>query len=164
MSLIHKEITITIEGRTATLSEEIYFYQNDRNFDLIFTITDAKYKFNEYSGNILVDSSADYAIVKVLKPNGEHFTSGNMLIEDNKVILTINKEFSDQIEECGVHKVQIQLWEGVVNNGNGTITKLEGAGRITIPPINITVLEPIFEDDEAQISSCKIHITDEEAD
>ena len=31
-------------------------------------------------------------------------------------------------------------------------------------PINITVLEPIFEDDEAQISSCKIHITDEEVD
>lgn len=31
-----------------------------------FTIADVKYKFNEYSGNILVESNASYAVIKVL--------------------------------------------------------------------------------------------------
>ena len=63
MSLIEKEVTMTIEGSTASLSESIYLYRGDRNVDILFTITDAKFKFNEYSGNILVESTAKYATV-----------------------------------------------------------------------------------------------------
>lgn len=138
--LIQKHITVTIEGRMATVSEQIYLYKNDRNIDIVFTITDAKYKFNEYSGNILVESTASYATVKVLKPNGKKYTSSKLPIVDNKVVLTITKEFTDEIEEIGEHKVQIQLWD---SNG----------GRITLPPIAFNILEPLFEDEGASISS-----------
>lgn len=131
MSLIEKEVTMTIEGRNASLSENIYLYQGDKNIDILFTITDAKFKFNEYSGNILVESTAKYATVKVLKPNGDTFTSDKLSILDNKVILTINQQFIDEITEIGTHLVQIQLWD--TENG-----------RVTLPPVNFEVLEPIF--------------------
>lgn len=131
MSLIEKEVTMTIEGRTATLSESIYLYRGDRNVDILFTITDAKFKFNEYSGNILVESTAKYATVNVLKPNGATFSSEQLAIIDNKVVLTIDQQFIDEITEVGTHLVQIQLWD--TNNG-----------RVTLPPINFEVLEPIF--------------------
>ena len=131
MSLIEKEVTVTIEGRNASLSENIYLYQGDMNIDILFTITDSKFKFNEYSGNILVESTAKYATVKVLKPNGTTFTSQQLSIKDNKVVLTITQDFIDEITEIGVHLVQIQLWD--TDNG-----------RVTIPPINFEVLAPIF--------------------
>ena len=131
MSLIEKEVTMTIEGRNASLSENIYLYQGDKNIDILFTITDAKFKFNEYSGNILVESTAKYATVKVLKPNGDTFTSDKLSILDNKVVLTINQQFIDEITEIGTHLVQIQLWD--TENG-----------RVTLPPVNFEVLEPIF--------------------
>lgn len=131
MSLIEKEVTVTIDGRNASLSESIYLYQGDKNIDIVFTITDAKFKFNEYSGNILVESTAKYATVKVLKPNGDTFTSNKLAITDNKVILTIDQMFIDEITEIGTHIVQIQLWD--TDNG-----------RVTIPPIQFEVLTPIF--------------------
>lgn len=134
--LIQKDVTVTVDGRYATLSEDIFLYKNDRNIDIVFTIVDAKYKFNAYSGNILVESTAKYATVKVLKPNGTRFTSGKLLIADNKVILTITQDFIDQIDEVGIHTVQIQLWD-------------EQAGRVTLPPISFTVLEPIFDDEDS---------------
>ena len=131
MSLIEKEVTVTIDGRNASLSEGIYLYQGDKNIDILFTITDAKFKFNEYSGNILVESTAKYATVKVLKPNGDTFTSNKLAITDNKVVLTIDQMFIDEITEIGTHIVQIQLWD--TDNG-----------RVTIPPIQFEVLTPIF--------------------
>ena len=76
--LIQKDVTVTVDGRYATLSEDIFLYKNDRNIDIVFTIVDAKYKFNAYSGNILVESTAKYATVKVLKPNGTRFTSSKL--------------------------------------------------------------------------------------
>ena len=131
MSLIQKEVIMTIEGRTASLSESIYLYKGDRNIDILFTITDAKFKFNENNGNILVESSAKYATVKVLKPNGMTFESNKLSIADNKVVLEITQDFIDEITEIGTHLVQIQLWD--TENG-----------RVTLPPVNFEVLEPIF--------------------
>lgn len=131
MSLIEKEVTMTIQGSTASLSESIYLYRGDKNIDILFTITDAKFKFNEYSGNILVESTAKYATVNVLKPNGTTFSSKKLGIIDNKVVLTIEQEFIDEITEVGTHLVQIQLWDA-------------DNGRVTLPPINFEVLEPIF--------------------
>ncbi len=133
--LIEKNITLTIDGKNATLSENIYIYKNDRNIDFVFTISDAKFKFNEYSGNILVESTAKYATIKVLKPNGSRFTSDKLTIMDNKVILTITQEFTDEIEEIGIHQLQIQLWDS-------------DNGRVTLPPVNFEVLEPLFDDEE----------------
>ena len=107
--------------------------KNDRNIDIIFTIVDSN-KFNAYSGNS--QSTAKYATVKVLKPNGSRFTSNRLLIVDNKVVLTITQDFIDQIEEIGKHTVQIQLWDE------------EQGRRVTLPPVTFTVLEPIFDDED----------------
>ena len=131
MSLIEKQVTMTIDGRNASLNEEIYLYQGDKNIDILFTIVDTKFKFNEYSGNILVESTAKYATVKVLKPNGKTFTSNKLTILDNKVVLTIDQEFIDEITEIGTHLVQIQLWDA-------------DNGRVTLPPVKFEVLTPIF--------------------
>jgi hypothetical protein len=54
---------------------------------------------------------------------------------DNKVVLTITQDFIDQIDEIGRHTVQIQLWD-------------EEQGRVTLPPVTFTVLEPIFDDED----------------
>lgn len=147
-SLITKELTITIDGSNASLDETMYIYQNDKNIDIIFTITDSKFKFNEYSGNILVESTAKYARVKVLKPNNEKFISNIMEIVDNKVVFTVTEDFTDACSECGIHKLQIQLFDGE-------------NGRVTIPPVDFTVLEPIFHDDGTNVVTVSCERVDE---
>ena len=142
-SLIRKDLTITIDGNKASVDEPLYMYQGDRNIDIYFTIIDSKFKFSETNSNILVDSTAKYSTIKVLKPNGEKIRTDKKAIEDNKIIFTINQEFADEATEIGKYKLQIQLWSIDANN----------QGRITIPPIEFEVLEPIFEDNDASIAT-----------
>lgn len=142
-SLIRKDLTITIDGNKASVDEPLYMYQGDRNIDIYFTIIDSKFKFSETNSNILVDSTAKYSTIKVLKPNGEKIRTDKKAIEDNKIIFTINQEFADEATEIGKYKLQIQLWSIDANN----------QGRVTIPPIEFEVLEPIFEDNDASIAT-----------
>ena len=142
-SLIRKDLTITIDGNKASVDEPLYMYQGDRNIDIYFTIIDSKFKFSETNSNILVDSTAKYSTIKVLKPNGEKIKTNKKAIEDNKIIFTINQEFADEATEIGKYKLQIQLWSIDANN----------QGRVTIPPIEFEVLEPIFEDNDASIAT-----------
>ena len=142
-SLIRKDLTITIDGNKASVDEPLYMYQGDRNIDIYFTIIDSKFKFSETNSNILVDSTAKYSTIKVLKPNGEKIRTDKKAIEDNKIIFTINQEFADEAVEIGIYKLQIQLWSIDATN----------QGRVTIPPIEFEVLEPIFEDNDASIAT-----------
>lgn len=142
-SLIRKDLTITIDGNKASVDEPLYMYQGDRNIDIYFTIIDSKFKFSETNSNILVDSTAKYSTIKVLKPNGEKIRTDKKAIEDNKIVFTINQEFADEATEIGKYKLQIQLWSIDANN----------QGRVTIPPIEFEVLEPIFEDNDASIAT-----------
>ena len=142
-SLIRKDLTITIDGNKASVDEPLYMYQGDRNIDIYFTIIDSKFRFSETNSNILVDSTAKYSTIKVLKPNGEKIRTDKKAIEDNKIIFTINQEFADEATEIGKYKLQIQLWSIDANN----------QGRVTIPPIEFEVLEPIFEDNDASIAT-----------
>ena len=137
-SLIRKNLTITIDGNKASVDEPLYMYQGDKNIDIYFTIIDSKFRFSETNSNILADSTAKYSTIKVLKPNGEKIKTDKKAIEDNKIVFTINQEFADEATEIGKYKLQIQLWSIDANN----------QGRVTIPPIEFEVLEPIFEDDE----------------
>lgn len=131
MALIRKHITITIDGKTASVDEPIYFYVGDRDIDLVFTILDAKYKFYDTGGNILDGSTANYAIIKVLKPNGETVTTSKLPISNNQIVFNVNDEFADEITEKGIHQLQIQLCD-------------VSSGKVTIPPISFEVLEPLF--------------------
>ena len=142
-SLIRKNLTITIDGNKASVDEPLYMYQGDKNIDIYFTIIDSKFKFSETNSNILVDSTAKYSTIKVLKPNGEKIKTDKKAIEDNKIVFTINQEFADEATEIGKYKLQIQLWSIDANN----------QGRVTIPPIEFEVLEPIFEDDDRNVAT-----------
>ena len=142
-SLIRKDLTITIDGNKASVDEPLYMYQGDRNIDIYFTIIDSKFRFSETNSNILVDSTAKYSTIKVLKPNGEKIKTDKKAIEDNKIVFTINQEFADEATEIGKYKLQIQLWSIDANN----------QGRVTIPPIEFEVLEPIFEDDDRNVAT-----------
>ena len=142
-SLIRKNLTITIDGNKASVDEPLYMYQGDKNIDIYFTIIDSKFKFSETNSNILVDSTAKYSTIKVLKPNGEKIKTDKKAIEDNKIVFTINQEFADEAVEIGKYKLQIQLWSIDANN----------QGRVTIPPIEFEVLEPIFEDDDKNVAT-----------
>ena len=142
-SLIRKNLTITIDGNKASVDEPLYMYQGDKNIDIYFTIIDSKFKFSETNSNILVDSTAKYSTIKVLKPNGEKIKTDKKVIEDNKIVFTINQEFADEAVEIGKYKLQIQLWS--INADN--------QGRVTIPPIEFEVLEPIFEDNDESVAT-----------
>ena len=142
-SLIRKDLTITIDGNKASVDEPLYMYQGDKNIDIYFTIVDSKFRFSETNSNILVDSTAKYSTIKVLKPNGEKIRTDKKAIEDNKIVFTINQEFADEATEIGKYKLQIQLWSIDANN----------QGRVTIPPIEFEVLEPIFEDDDRNVAT-----------
>lgn len=142
-SLIRKDLTITIDGNKASVDEPLYMYQGDRNIDIYFTIIDSKFRFSETNSNILADSTAKYSTIKVLKPNGEKIKTDKKAIEDNKIVFTINQEFADEATEIGKYKLQIQLWSIDANN----------QGRVTIPPIEFEVLEPIFEDDDRNVAT-----------
>ena len=142
-SLIRKDLTITIDGNKASVDEPLYMYQGDRNIDIYFTIIDSKFRFSETNSNILADSTAKYSTIKVLKPNGEKIKTDKKVIEDNKIVFTINQEFADEATEIGKYKLQIQLWSIDANN----------QGRVTIPPIEFEVLEPIFEDDDRNVAT-----------
>lgn len=156
-NLIKKPLTITINENTASLNEPMYFYQEDRWIDFEFTIADVKYKFNEYSGNILIESSASYAVIKVLKPNGDKFMTDKLPIQNNKVILSITDEFADECEECGIHTMQIHLYDDERNDATGK--KIQG--RVTIPPVNFEVYEPIFHDDKSIATVSCVRADDE---
>lgn len=143
LNYITKDVTITVNGSTATLDEPLYFYQFDRNIDILFTIKNFKFDFftgTQQEVNMINAMNASYATIRVLKPDtvpevNRRFVSDTKLpLENGKVIFTVTPEFIDEIEEIGVYKLQISLYDSQ-------------DGKITIPPINFEVLEPIFPDD-----------------
>lgn len=135
-NLIKRELTITVKDKTSVLDEKLYLFQNDRNIDLYFTIMNFKFDFltaSQSVENIVEKTNARYSTVKVLKPNNEKFISKEKSpIENDKVLFTITKEFIDEVQEIGVYKLQISLYD-------------DQQGKITIPYIEFEVLEPIFQ-------------------
>ena len=43
--LIQKHVKITIENNIATLDEDLYFYRNDRNINVLFEIFNFNFEF-----------------------------------------------------------------------------------------------------------------------
>lgn len=143
MALIKRPLIITILEDSASLNEKMYFYESDRNIDFEFTIVDHKFKFNEYSGNMLVESTVKYAIIKVLKPNGQKFMTNIINVIDDKIVLPITADFADECTEVGMYKMQISLLD------------VDNVGKITIPPVQFEVLAPIFHDNKTDCSGGK---------
>lgn len=134
MSII-KNLEIKINNDTASLSEDIYVYQKDRGIDLKLKINQIRTNQRSTIRSSIFDSENIYASATIMKPNGELIGKRKSAVEDNIITFTIDKEFTDQMDEIGTYKVQFHLYDGEDS-------------RITIPPIKFEVKELIGEVDD----------------
>lgn len=133
---IIKELAITVKGRTASLSEDVYLYAGDGGITLLISITEDHYKFGSFGDNgvdLVEESDTKWASVCVLKANDEVVSSERCEIIDNKIKFDITKDFIDEVGEIGEHSLQVHLYDGEDEQSN----------RLTIPPVSFTILEPI---------------------
>lgn len=145
-NFIKREVDIIVKGNTASLNENIYLYPRDRYIDIYFTIKDVGFAFGNLNGNYA--ENASYARVKYIRKDKttQGVVSPSILnVVDGKVKLSINDDFmckdvdGKHVEITpGVYLLQILLYDNS-----------EGHGRITIPPVEFEILEPIFPDDES---------------
>ncbi len=134
--LIRKYVKITIKENKSILDDNFYFYQNDRNVDIFFGLVNFKFDFikNQISEeNVIQKTNATFSSLRIIKPNGEKLIVTRCPIENNYIKFSVTPDFIDELDEIGIHQLQITLYD-------------EFEGRISIPPINFEVLEPLFDD------------------
>lgn len=138
---IIKEITVNVSGDSAKISKPIYLYLGDGETTLLITIKEYSAvigNFDDTNTNIIIQQESIYGQVCLLKPNNELVYSNRCEIIDDKLKFVISKDFIDQIGEKGTHLMQIHLYDGLD----------EDANRLTIPPISLTLLQPICMSDD----------------
>ena len=134
--LIRKYVKITIKENKSILDDNFYFYQNDRNIDIFFELVNFKFDFikNQSSEeNVIQKTNATYSSLRIIKPNGEKIIVARCPIDGYYIRFSVTPDFIDELDEIGTHQLQISLYD-------------EFEGRISIPPINFEVFNPIFDD------------------
>lgn len=136
--MISRDCIITVNGNTATIDSDIYLYKYDKNIQLVFSIINSKYMYdNDDSNNLIKNMQAAYAQVKFKKDD-----SADIEIEfdiqatrEGAVLLTINEELTDEDTELGEYTIQIRLLD---SNKNSVVT---------LPPVEscIHIQAPLFE-------------------
>ena len=127
MSIV-KNLKIKINNDKAKISEDIYVYQNDRGIELRFKLSTGitNYRSNIYKS--FSNSPTILAAATILKPNGELMGMKKSAVIDDTICFMIDKDFTDNVDEIGVYKVQFHLYDTEDN-------------RITIPPVEFEVKE-----------------------
>lgn len=134
--LIRKYVKITIKENKSILDDNFYFYQNDRNIDIFFELVNFRFDFikNQSSEeNVIQKTNATYSSLRIIKPNGEKIIVARCPIDGYYIRFSVTPDFIDELDEIGTHQLQISLYD-------------EFEGRISIPPINFEVFNPIFDD------------------
>jgi hypothetical protein len=136
--MISRDCIITVNGNTATIDSDIYLYKYDKNIQLVFSIINSKYMYdNDDSNNLIKSMQAAYAQVKFKKDD-----SADIEIEfdiqatrEGAVLLIINEELTDEDTELGEYTIQIRLLDANKNS------------VVTLPPVEscIHILAPLFE-------------------
>ena len=129
--MISRDLTITVNNNTASLSEPVTVYRGDRGIVLNCKIMQYKFKFNRSSLENVINRSTGivYARVLVHRPSATDCFEVPMAVVDNDiVVITITKEWLDEEIEIGTYKLQIQLYGEDYENE-----------RITIPPVEFNV-------------------------
>ena len=137
---IIKNLTITVKNNVSTLSEEVYLYLGDGGVTLLIEVLQTHYKFGSFKSgktNLVEESEAQWASVCILKANNELVFSDRCEILDGKIRFNITKDFIDEIAEIGTHMLQIHLYDGPDEESN----------RLTIPPVSLSILKPICNQD-----------------
>ena len=127
MSII-KNLEIKISNGQAKLSEDVYVYQKDRGVELKLKLNLMQINYRSAIRSSLFESNDIYAAATILKPNGEIISRKKSVVIDNIITFTIDEEFTDQVDEIGIYKIQFHLYDDEDN-------------RITIPPIQFEVKE-----------------------
>ena len=146
--LIQKNAKITIRDNISTLDENLYFYRNDRNINVLFEIFNFNFEFLDgvkEEGNVVNIINPSYSTIRIIKPSGEQIIIPRCPIQDGLVHFYIDSEFINDIDEIGVYQLQITLY------GKNMFNE-EEESRVTIPPITFEVLEPIFDDSDVDYS------------
>ena len=138
MSII-RDLEIKISNGKAELSEDVYVYQKDRGVELRLKLNMIKTNYRSAVKSTLFDVDNIYSAATILKPNGDIISRKKSVVVDNTIIFTIDKEFTDEVDEIGTYKVQFHLFDDDDN-------------RITIPPIEFEVKELLGIIDEEDIN------------
>ena len=121
---------MTVNNTTATLNEPLQIYQLDRGIILRIEVLRYKYTFSKLTEeNMIAESDMFSARAIILKPDGKRqFECPRQEIVDNRVIIPITLDWTDEVSEIGKYKLQIQLY------GSDPINE-----RVTLPPVEFTV-------------------------
>lgn len=138
MSII-RDLEIKINNGNAELNENVYVYQKDRGVELRLKLNMIKTSYRSAVKSTLFDVDNIYSAATILKPNGDIISRKKSVVVDNTIIFTIDKEFTDEVDEIGTYKVQFHLFDDDDN-------------RITIPPIEFEVKELLGIIDEEDIN------------
>lgn len=133
---IFKSVIISIKDNKATLSEEIYLYIGDGGITFLIEVVEPFFKFGRLRPdnlNVIEESDIQWASICILKPDGTVVECPRCEILDGKIRFELTKDFMDDINEEGVHQLQIHLYDGEGLSSN----------RLTIPPISFNVINPI---------------------
>lgn len=113
MANIERDVKLVVNGKTAKFDEQIYIFRGDRDIQLNITIVETKMKFNrnDTAGNVLAPLPKDcYARVGIRKPKGGQVIRTRVPIEDDVVKFVIDSSICDEMDEIGIHKIQIQIY------------------------------------------------------
>lgn len=138
---------MTVNNTTATLNEPLQIYQNDRGIVLRIKVLRYKYTFGKtqkiQEEDMIAETGMFSARAVVLKPDGLNvFECPRKDIEDDCVIIHIDRTWTDETLEVGTYKLQIQLY------GSDYIEE-----RVSLPPIQFTVAPAINYPDEGSPSA-----------
>ena len=133
MSII-RDVTLTVNGSRSTLDSNIYMYMNDGGITLNIKIRNLEYIINSLTTPVRVASAT------VLKPNGnKSFTISDLEVDGDKIIFDVSNDMTDELDEVGIYKVQIHLYDDAEN-------------RVTIPPFKFYVKPLIGENGSSESS------------
>lgn len=131
------ERTITVKNDQATLDSPLYLYQGDGDIVFLFSIKETKKAttFGTISTKNAISTTDyfSYGEVRIYKPDRSklEFTTRAEIVDD-KLQAIFERKHIDALNEVGIHKLQIHLYDSeAIEN------------RFTIPPVDLHVLFPI---------------------
>lgn len=135
MSII-RDLELKISNGEAKLNEDVYVYQRDRGVELKLKLNMIEINSSSNERSLLFDVNNVFAAATILKPNGDIISRRKTVVANNIITFTIDEEFTDQVDEIGIYKIQFHLYD-------------DDDSRITLPPIQFEVKELLgFVDEE----------------
>ena len=127
MSIV-KDLEIKISNGEARLSEDVYVYERDKGVELRLKLNLVRTNYRSAIRSSLFEVDKLFASATILKPNGNIMSREKVEIIDNIISFIIDEEFTDEVDEVGIYKIQFHLHDSEDN-------------RISIPPVSFEVKE-----------------------